>query len=444
MKQSFFIKTYGCQMNVYDSEKIIELMTSGGYRQSSNPEESDIAIFNTCHIREKAAEKLFSDLGRISKYKENKIKSGSSMKIIVTGCVAQAEGDEIKKRNKSVDLIFGPQNYQNITDALEGKNEKYVYSDFLCEDKFESLPIRNSHEISRLVTIQEGCDKFCSFCVVPYTRGAEFSRPVEGIFLEVKKLVEMGAKEVILLGQNVSSYNSNVFEEGIRVSVKLSKLCNLISNITGLERIRYLTSHPNDIENDLINEHYTNKKLMPFLHLPIQSGSDKILKRMNRNHSRNDYINLVRNIKSKINNMAFSSDFIVGYPGETEYDFDQTIDLIEHVGFASSYSFKYSPRAGTQSSLKHLNVVNDNVSDLRLKKIQELLNKQQSEFNLKFIDKNEEVLFTDKGKKNNQFVGRTKYLQPVHVLCNRNIIGKKLEVNLESLTSFSFHGKIIN
>ena len=261
---------------------------------------------------------------------------------------------------------------------------------------------------------------------------------------EVKKLVEMGAKEVILLGQNVSSYNSNIFEDGTEVSVKLSKLCNLISSISGLERIRYLTSHPNDIKNDLINEHYNNKKLMPFLHLPIQSGSDRILKKMNRNHLRNDYIKLVKKIKSKINNMAFSSDFIVGYPGETENDFDQTIDLIEQVGFASSYSFKYSPRAGTQSSLKHLDIVNEDVSDLRLKKIQRLLNKQQEEFNLNFIDKNEEVLFTDKGKKNNQFVGRTKYLQPVHVLSNVNIIGKKLIVNLENLTSFSFHGKIIN
>ena len=444
MRQSFFIKTYGCQMNVYDSEKIVELMTNNGYRQSSNLEDSDIAIFNTCHIREKAAEKLYSDLGRISKYKENKIKSGSSMKIIVTGCVAQAEGDEIKKRNKSVDLIFGPQNYQNLVDALKVKNEKYVYADFLCEEKFESLPIKNSREISRLVTIQEGCDKFCSFCVVPYTRGAEFSRPVEGIFFEVKKLVEMGAKEVILLGQNVSSYNSNIFKDGKEVSVKLSKLCNLISSISGLERIRYLTSHPNDIKNDLINEHCNNKKLMPFLHLPIQTGSDRILKRMNRNHLRNDYIKLVRRIKSKINNMAFSSDFIVGYPGETENDFDQTIDLIEQVGFASSYSFKYSPRAGTKSSLKHLDIVNEDVSDLRLKKIQRLLNKQQEEFNLNFLNKNEEVLFTDKGKKNNQFVGRTKYLQPVHVLSNVNIIGKKLIVNLENLTSFSFHGKIIN
>ena len=267
---------------------------------------------------------------------------------------------------------------------------------------------------------------------------------VEGIFFEVKKLVEMGAKEVILLGQNVSSYNSNIFEDGAEVSVKLSKLCNLISSISGLERIRYLTSHPNDIKNDLINEHCNNKKLMPFLHLPIQSGSDSILKKMNRNHLRNDYLKLVKKIKSKINNMAFSSDFIVGYPGETEDDFNQTIDLIEQVGFASSYSFKYSPRAGTHSSLKHLDIINEDVADLRLKKIQRLLNKQQEEFNLNFIDKNEEVLFTDNGKKNNQFVGRTKYLQPVHVFSNVDIIGRKLIVNLENLTSFSFHGKIIN
>ena len=246
--------------------------------------------------------------------------------------------------------------------------KKYNFTNFLCKEKFESLPIKNSHDVSRLVTIQEGCDKFCSFCVVPFTRGAEFSRPVEGIYLEVKKLVEMGAKEVTLLGQNVSSYQSNVFENGKEVSVKLSKLCNLISKIEGLERLRYLTSHPKDIGDDLIDEHLNNKKLMPFLHLPIQSGSDKILKKMNRNHSRIDYINLVRKIRLKNKNMAFSSDFIVGYPGESDNDFSETLDLIDQVKFASSYSFKYSPRPGTSSSLKHLNIIDEQTQDLRLKK----------------------------------------------------------------------------
>ena len=419
-------------------------MKRQGYRYSTKIEESDIAIFNTCHIREKASEKLFSDLGRIAIFKENKIKSGSSMKIIVTGCVAQAEGEEIKKRSKCVDLIFGPQNYQNITEALREKKERFNYTDFLCEEKFERLPISTNKEISKLVTIQEGCDKFCSFCVVPYTRGAEYSRSVEGIFQEIKGLVSLGAKEVVLLGQNVSSYKSYVLDENKEIEVRLSKLCQLISKIKGLDRIRYLTSHPKDIDNDLIYEHSTNKKLMPFLHLPVQTGSDKILNKMNRNHSRNDYIQLVSKIRSKVKKMAFSSDFIVAYPGESDDDFQQTLDLIEKIKFASSYSFIYSPRPGTHSSLKHINLVDDKTAEVRLKKIQSLLNRQQSEFNHNFLDSNEEVLFTDRGKKDNQFVGRTQYLQPVHVISKKNLIGKRLNVKLESLTSFSFHGRIIN
>ncbi len=442
MTNSFFIKTYGCQMNVYDTEKIVEIMTREGFQRSLNIEDSDVAIFNTCHIREKAAEKLYSDLGRIAIYKENKIKSGKKMQIVVTGCVAQAEGDEIKKRNKSVDLIFGPQNYHTIVDALKKKLYGNTFTEFLCDQKFETLTTSTKKETSKLVTIQEGCDKFCSFCVVPYTRGAEYSRKVEGIFNEVKELVEIGAKEITLLGQNVSSYKSSVFEKKIKVEVNLAKLLKIISRIDGLERIRYLTSHPNDIDDDLISQHASNEKLMPFLHLPIQSGSNKILKKMNRNHTKSDYINLVKRIKSKIRDMAFSSDFIVGYPGESDDDFNQTLDLIDNVRFASSYSFKYSPRPGTLSSLKHPNIVDDNTASSRLQKLQSLLNQQQNEFNSEFVGNIEEVLFTENGKLENQYVGRTKYLQPVHVFSKSNIIGKTLKVHLRDLTSFSFHGSI--
>ncbi len=443
MNQSFFIKTYGCQMNEYDSEKLNELLKFNGYKASKNFEESDIAILNTCHIREKASEKLYSDLGRLSKFKENKAKLGRKMHIIVTGCVAQAEGDEILKRNKSVDYIFGPQNFHKLPKILnESKSEK-VFNDFLCEDKFSSLVPSTGREVSKLVTIQEGCDKFCSFCVVPYTRGAEFSRPLEDIYAEASSLVKKGAREITLLGQNVSAYKSEVFKEGKKVKVKLSYLCEALSKIIGLERIRYLTSHPNDIDELLIDQHKVNSKLMPFLHLPIQSGSDSVLKKMNRKHDKNFYLDLISKIKKNNNSMAFSSDFIVGYPGETDHDFEETLDVIERVKFASSYSFKYSPRPGTPASIDN-NYVDEKTADVRLKKIQEVLNNQQSQFNKSFLGKTINVLFTGKGKKTDQFVGRTPHLQPVHVFSNYDLTGQILRVKLSQLTSFSFHGKLSN
>ncbi len=441
MYQSFFIKTYGCQMNEYDSEKLNDLLEFNGYKASNNIEESDIAILNTCHIREKASEKLYSDLGRLSKFKENKKKIGKKMHIIVTGCVAQAEGEEILKRNKSVDYIFGPQSFHKLPKILKNFDNNKVYNDFLCEDKFSSLIPSRSKEVSKLVTIQEGCDKFCSFCVVPYTRGAEFSRSVENIYAETTALVKNGAKEITLLGQNVSSYESSVFECGVKKKIKLGDLCQILSDIQGLARIRYLTSHPIDIDENLLNQHQINTKLMPFLHLPIQSGSDRILKKMNRKHNRSFYLNLIEKIKKLNKDMAFSSDFIVGYPGETDEDFQESLEVIEKVRFASSYSFKYSPRPGTPSSLKN-NLIDTDVVDTRLKKMQSILNKYQREFNLTFIDKTVEVLFSGKGKKHNQYVGRTPHLQPVHVFSSRDIEGKLLKVKLESLTSYSFHGKL--
>ncbi len=441
MNRSFFIKTYGCQMNEYDSEKLNDLLKFSGYEQTSNFENSDIAILNTCHIREKASEKLYSDLGRLSAFKENKKKIGKKMHIIVTGCVAQAEGDEILKRNKSVDFVFGPQNFHELPKILKKKKAKKIHNNFLYEEKFKSFSLSSEKNVSKLITIQEGCDKFCSFCVVPYTRGKEFSRTVEDIYAEARSLVENGAKEIIMLGQNVSSYKSSVIKSGKDQNVFLGELCRILSKIDGLKRIRYLTSHPIDINEELIDEHKQNTKLMPFLHLPIQSGSNKILKSMNRKHTREFYLGLIKKIKGKVKNMAFSSDFIVGYPGESDNDFEETLDLIEKVKFASSYSFKYSARPGTPSSIKKC--IDDNIANKRLKKIQQTLNAQQREFNISFLSDTVEVLFSNKGKKNNQFVGRTPHLQPVHVFSKENIIGKILRVKIERLTSFSFHGNLI-
>ena len=312
----------------------------------------------------------------------------------------------------------------------------------MCEEKFQSLTPSSRKNVSKLITIQEGCDKFCSFCVVPYTRGAEYSRSVENIFAETQNLVNNGTKEITLLGQNVSSYSSSVLENGKKKKISLGGLCKILSKINGLERIRYLTSHPIDIDDSLINQHKINHKMMPFLHLPVQAGSDKVLKNMNRKHSKEFYLKLIKNIRNQVNHMAFSSDFIVGYPGETDLDFQNTLDLIDKVKFASSYSFKYSARPGTPASIRK-NFVSEEESDKRLKKIQQILNIQQANFNSSFLGKTVSVLFSGTGKKINQFVGRTPHLQPVHVKSTQNIIGKLIKVKIQSLTSFSFHGKLV-
>ena len=430
-------------MNDYDSEKMNDILLNNGFIKTNKVENSDVAILNTCHIREKASEKMYSDLGRLSVFKENRIRAGSNMQIIVAGCVAQAEADEILKRSKSVDFVLGPQNFHVLPKILKKNSLEKKFTNFLSDEKFNSFPISNTKGVSRLITIQEGCDKFCSFCVVPYTRGAEYSRPPEDIFAESQNLVNAGASEITLLGQNVSSYRSKIYENSLEKEINLSGLCKILSKIKGLKRIRYITSHPNDIKSDLINEHKNNKKLMPFLHLPIQSGSNRILKEMNRKHSKEDYIELIKLIRSDVPNMAFSSDFIVAYPGETNHDFEETIDLIEKINFASSYSFKYSPRPGTKSSLKK-EQVDDKTSTNRLKKIQELLLTQQTNFNNSFINKTVEVLVSSRAKKNNQFVGRTKYLQPVHFFSSKNVIGETLNIKIDNLTSFSLHGKVLN
>tara|TARA_B100000989_G_scaffold36205_1_gene22991 strand:- start:2687 stop:3979 length:1293 start_codon:yes stop_codon:yes gene_type:complete len=430
-------------MNQYDSEKINQLLKNIGFEETNDIENSDLAILNTCHIRERASEKMYSDLGRLSKFKENKEINGRKMQIIVTGCVAQAEADEILKRSKSVDFVLGPQNFHVLPDIL--KKERKRFNNFLPDEKFKSLAQlkTDSKNVSKMVTIQEGCDKFCSFCVVPYTRGAEYSRSIEQINAEVINLSKSGAREVTLLGQNVSSYSSKIFSEKKNKKVGISFLLRVLSKIKDIKRLRYVTSHPNDIGDDLIYEHKLNTKLMPFLHLPIQSGSNKILKEMNRKHTREFYIELIKKIRFHVPEIAFSSDFIVGYPGENNRDFEMTLDLIDTVRFASSYSFKYSPRPGTKSSLIKNNI-SEETSSARLKKLQEVLNLHQKEFNEKFIGKTVEILINSRGRKDCQFTGRTPHLQPVHVFSKRNIIGELMMVKIESLTSYSFHGKILN
>ena len=416
-----------------------KILENKGYKIVNKIEDANLVVLNTCHIREKAAEKVYSDIGRINKIKKNTQKN---FKLVVAGCVAQAEGKEIKKRAPLVDFVVGPQSYHKLPQMLQ-TSEFIVNDEFTQNEKFKNLLYNSSGGVSEFVSIQEGCDKFCSFCVVPYTRGNEYSRSVEEIYAEAKNLVENGALEINLLGQNVSSYNSHIFEKSEKKFVDLSKLCNILSSLSELKRIRYITSHPSDINDELILEHKNNKKLMPFLHLPVQSGSNKILKKMNRKYSKENYIDLINKIKFEVKNMAFSSDFIVGYPEETDNDFQETLDLIDKVIFASSYSFKYSPRIGTPASLIK-DKIDDSILDKRLNKIQEVLNEQQKIFNETFLEQEVDVLFTNFGKKNNQFVGRTPFLQPVHVFSSRNLIGKILKIKIERLTSFSFHGRILN
>ena len=441
MNQTFYIKTYGCQMNQYDSEKINQLLKNIGFEETNDIENSDLAILNTCHIRERASEKMYSDLGRLSKFKENKEINGRKMQIIVTGCVAQAEADEILKRSKSVDFVLGPQNFHVLPDIL--KKERKRFNNFLPDEKFKSLAQlkTDSKNVSKMVTIQEGCDKFCSFCVVPYTRGAEYSRSIEQINAEVINLSKSGAREVTLLGQNVSSYSSKIFSEKKNKKVGISFLLRVLSKIKDIKRLRYVTSHPNDIGDDLIYEHKLNTKLMPFLHLPIQSGSNKILKEMNRKHTREFYIELIKKIRFHVPEIAFSSDFIVGYPGETDADFAETLRLVSDIEFAQAYSFKYSSRPGTPASGK-VEVDEQTKSD-RLESLQQLLNAQQLAFNLKKVGTTQTVLVEKRGRKQGQLVGKTPYMQAVHFCGSELLIGSVQKVRILDGFSKGISGDIV-
>ena len=395
-------------MNSYDSDRLLESVR-GTHKQVKSPEKADIIVFNTCHIREKAAEKIYSELGKIKEIK----KSNSDSKLIIAGCVAQAEGKAMISRQPIIDAVIGPQMYHKFNKVIEEvKNKKVFELDFDSKNKFKSLKKKRlTFSASAFVTIQEGCDKFCSFCVVPFTRGAEVSRKSYHIFEEVNHLVENGCKEVVLLGQNVNAYHG---VDKCNNEVNLAKLIISLEKIKNLKRISYTTSHPIDMNEELIELHGYSKKLNPYLHLPVQSGSDKILKLMNRKYTKALYLQIIDRLRNKCSDIALSSDFIVGYPDETKRDFQDTLDLVKEVEFAQAYSFKYSSRVGTKSARNKLNKITNEEKNDRLQELQELLNSQQKKFNTNFVSKKVEVLVKGKGKKINQYRGTTKWMQVVN------------------------------
>ena len=395
-------------MNSYDSDRLLESVR-GTHKQVKSPEKADIIVFNTCHIREKAAEKIYSELGKIKEIKKNNIDA----KLIITGCVAQAEGKAMISRQPIIDAVIGPQMYHKFNKVIEEvKNKKVFELDFDSKDKFKSLKKKRlTFSTSAFVTIQEGCDKFCSFCVVPFTRGAEASRKSYHIFEEVNHLVENGCKEVVLLGQNVNAYHGVDKHSN---ELNLAKLIISLEKIKDLKRISYTTSHPIDMNEELIELHGYSEKLNPYLHLPVQSGSDKILKLMNRKYTKKSYLQIIDKLRNKCSGIALSSDFIVGYPDETRRDFQDTLDLVKEVNFAQAYSFKYSSRIGTKSARSNLNNISNEEKNDRLQELQELLNSQQKKFNSNFVSKKVEVLVKGKGKKINQYRGTTKWMQVVN------------------------------
>ena len=428
-KNKIYIKSYGCQMNIYDSNRILDLFKNKDYVITKNPEDANLVVLNTCHIREKAAEKVYSDIGRINKIKQNR--SQDDIQLVIAGCVAQAEGQEIKKRAPSVDYVVGPQSYHKLPEMLK-KNDSFISDEFTQNEKFKNLLYNSSGGVSEFVSIQEGCDKFCSFCVVPYTRGPEFSRPVNEIVNEIEKYLKQGVKEIIFLGQNVNAYHGDG-ENG--KSRDLAYLINKVSELESLKRIRYMTSHPIDMTNSLIKVHKTNNKLMPFLHLPIQSGSNKILKKMNRKHTVEFYKKIVDKLREERSDIALSSDFIVGYPDESDKDFEDTMKFVDEVKFVIAYSFMYSQRPGTPAQKK------DNIplaeKKARLSALQSLLKNQQKNYNNSFIEKNMEILFEKKGRYKNQYIGRSIYNQSVFINSEKNLINKVENVNIVRSTNFA-------
>ena len=451
-KKKLYIKTYGCQMNVYDSERMADLLKPLGFIVTELPEDADMVILNTCHIREKASEKVYSELGRIREYKEAKKLKNQNMVIAVAGCTAQAEGEEILRRAQYVDVIVGPQSYHKLPQILaeierktavtEGPGRGVLEIDFPIESKFDFLPETSDPQgVSAFLSIQEGCDKFCHFCVVPYTRGAEYSRPVETIYEEACRLVEKGVQEITLLGQNVNAYHGAFSDEDGEIWT-LGKLIQYLSLIPALKRIRYVTSHPADVNDDQINAHRDIEKLMQYLHLPIQSGSDRILKLMNRKHTASYYLDIIDKLRSARPDIAFSSDFIVGYPGEKDKDFEDTLELVAKVNFASAFSFKYSPRPGTPASVLE-DQVPEEVKTERLSRLQALLFEQQRSFNQSLIGKKISVLFEKEGRHSGQLVGRSPYLQSVYAEATPRLIGQCVDILITHATQNSLTGTVI-
>lgn len=437
-----FIKTFGCQMNVYDSERMSEALAGDGYAETGSIEDADLVILNTCHIREKAAEKVYSDLGRVRVVKEERQASGRDTLVAVVGCVAQAEGAEIVRRAPVVDLVVGPQSYHRLPELLSrtrSEQRALVDTAFPEEEKFDHLPARmRTHSYTAFLTVQEGCDKFCTFCVVPYTRGMEYSRRIADVEREARKLVDSGVSEVTLLGQNVNAYHGEG-PDGRPWS--LGKLVRHLARIDGLERIRYTTSHPRDMDEDLIAAHGEEPKLMPYLHLPFQAGADRILAAMNRKHTAAEYVDLVARIRKAQPDLALSTDIIVGFPGETDAEFEETLALIETVGFAQAFSFKYSVRPGTPAG-KLDDQVPEEVKAERLARLQALLDAQQAAFSQACVGRTLPVLFDKPGRHPGQLVGRSPYLQAVHAEVPNDALGRILPVEISAFGPNSLAGVI--
>ncbi|MBX3458253.1 MAG: tRNA (N6-isopentenyl adenosine(37)-C2)-methylthiotransferase MiaB [Candidatus Paracaedibacteraceae bacterium] len=440
--QKLFIKTYGCQMNVYDSERMADILTPMGYALTETPHDADLAILNTCHIREKAEQKMYSDLGRLRDRRDERRQDNNDMIIAVGGCVAQAEGAEIMRNAPYVDIVFGPQAYHRLPemvarakrtkDMKEGKTGKgvgVIDTDFPAESKFDTLPNTEVNRAASFLTIQEGCDKFCTYCVVPYTRGAEFSRPAKEVIDEARHLAKMGTREITLLGQNVNAYHGAPLMGD--KDWNLARLIHEIAEIDGIERIRYTTSHPSDMDQELIDAHRDVPQLMPYLHLPVQAGSNRVLEGMNRKHTRESYLEILERLRIARPDIALSSDFIVGFPGESDKDFEQTLDLVKQVRYAQAYSFMYSIRPGTPAGLMELQIP-DEVKSERLQQLQAVLNEHQFDFNKACVGQKMRMLIERKGRHENQLSGRSPYMQSVTMEGNERLIGQIVDVVVES------------
>ena len=453
-RKRVFIRTYGCQMNVYDSDRMADVLRLLGYALADTPEQADLVVLNTCHIREHASEKVYSELGRLRDTKAERRAAGGDLTIAVAGCVAQAEGEEIARRQPAVDIVVGPQAYHRLPELLAEAERKSAIlragkrlpgagvldTEFPAESKFDHLPSPQGVRAgSAFLSIQEGCDKFCTFCVVPYTRGAEYSRPVSAVLAEAKQLVAAGAIELTLLGQNVNAYHGEA-PDGATWS--LARLIRELAEIEGVARLRYTTSHPRDMDDDLIRAHGEVPQLMPYLHLPVQSGSDRILEAMNRRHGRALFLDIVDRLRSVRPDLALSSDFIVGFPGESDADFDDTMRLIDQVGFASAFSFKYSRRPGTPGATLQ-DQVPESVKSARLAALQALLGRQAREFNASKVGATVPVLFAESGRKPGQIIGKTPWLQSVYAEGNPRLIGRIVDVRLIEGHPNSLAGEIV-
>lgn len=442
VNRKVFIKTFGCQMNVYDSDRMAEALAPMGYAPSETMDDADLVILNTCHIREKAAEKVYSELGRVRAARDRRREAGGGNTLIaVAGCVAQAEGREIIRRAPAVDIVVGAQSYHRLPELIgrAGAGEKVVETDFPEEDKFAKLPERTmTRRPTAFLTVQEGCDKFCTFCVVPYTRGAEFSRPVQEVLAEARRLAGFGVRELTLLGQNVNAYHG---EGPDGKDWSLARLMHALAEIPGIERLRYTTSHPLDMTDDLYAAHRDLPQMMPYLHLPFQAGSDHILRKMNRRHTTDDYRRAIEKLREARPDIALSTDIIVGFPGESDDDFEATMALVREVGFASAFSFKYSSRPGTPAARMDAQVP-ESVKIERLHVLQALLSDQQRAFNEATVGRTLPVLLESKGRRDGQLTGRSPYLQPVHVEAPEDMIGHIMDVHIAEGGANSLKGVI--